>query len=93
MNIQRVVQDLVTTKRVFGLRAKKLQVLEDAKGNVEVAVDPIGCRKGDFVITIAYSAARIATGNTKVTTDLTIGGIIDNWTEDRWHNRRSAEGT
>ena len=87
MNIMRVVQDLVTTKRVFGLHAKKLQVLEDWRGNVEVAVDPIGCREGDFVITIAYSAARIATGNPKVTTDLTIGGIIDEWSEDRWRGR------
>ena len=84
MNIMRVVQDLVTTKRVFGLKAKKLQVLEDSRGNVEVAVDPIGCRQGDFVITIAYSAARIAAGNPKVMTDLTIGGIIDEWSEDRW---------
>ena len=87
MNIMRVVQDLVTTKRVFGLQAKKLRVLEDAKGNVEVAVDPVGCKEGDFVITIAYSAARIAAGDPKVTTDLTIGGIIDDWNEDRWHGR------
>lgn len=84
MNIMRVVRDLVTTKRVFGLRTKKLQVLEDANGNVEVAVDPIGCRQGDFVITIAYSAARVAAGNKAVTTDLTIGGIIDDWSENRW---------
>lgn len=90
MNIMRVVQDLVTTKRVFGLKAKKLQVLEDARGNYEVAVDPIGCRNGDFVITIAYSAARTATGDPKVTTDLTVGGIIDDWSEDRWHGRIRA---
>lgn len=87
MNIMRVVQDLVTTKRVFGLQTKKLRVLEDAKGNVEVAVDPIGCRNGDYVITIAYSAARVAAGDPKVTTDLTIGGIIDDWNEDRWRGR------
>lgn len=85
MNIMRVVTDLVTTKRVFGLQSRKLRVLEDAKGNVEVAVDPIGCRTGDFVITIAYSAARIAAGDPKVTTDLTIGGIIDDWSEDKLH--------
>lgn len=80
MNIMRVVRDLVTTKRVYGLQARKLRVLEDEKGNVEVAVDPIGCRTGDWVITIAYSAARIAAGDPRVTTDLTIGGIIDDWT-------------
>ena len=87
MNIMRVVRDLVTTKRVFGLQSKKLQVLEDAGGNIEVAVDTIGCRAGDYVVTIAYSAARIAAGNPKVTTDLTVGGIIDDWNEDIFFGR------
>lgn len=90
MNIMRVVRDLVTTKRVFGLQAKKLRVLVDASGNVEVAVDPIGCRVGDYVITIAYSAARIAAGDPKVTTDLTVGGIIDDWNEDTFGDRSSV---
>lgn len=84
MMIQRVVGDLVTTRRVWGLQAKKLRVLEDAKGNFEVAVDTIGAKMGDFVITIAFSAARIAAGNPAVTTDLTVGGIIDDWNEERW---------
>ncbi|MCS6854547.1 MAG: carboxysome peptide B [Elioraea sp.] len=84
MMIQRVVRDLVTTKRVWGLHARKLRVVEDAKGNLDVAVDPVGAKVGDFVITIGYSAARIATGNPAVTTDLTIGGIIDNWSEEKW---------
>ncbi|MCS6921428.1 MAG: carboxysome peptide B [Elioraea sp.] len=84
MMIQRVVRDLVTTKRVWGLQARKLRVVEDAKGNLDVAVDPVGAKVGDFVITIGYSAARIATGNPAVTTDLTIGGIIDNWSEEKW---------
>ncbi len=90
MNIMRVARDLVTTKRVAGLQSKKLRVLEDAKGNYEVAVDPIGCRSGDFVITIAYSSARIATGDPTVMTDLTIAGIIDEWSEERWYGGRSA---
>jgi carboxysome peptide B len=84
MMIQRVVRDLVTTKRVWGLQAKKLRVLEDARGNLDVAVDPVGAKAGDFVITIGFSAARIAAGNPAVTTDLTIGGIIDDWNEERW---------
>lgn len=84
MQIQRVVRDLVTTKRVWGLQAKSLRVVEDWRGNLDVAVDPIGCKPGDFVITIGYSAARIAAGNPKITTDLTIGGIIDRWDEARW---------
>ncbi len=86
MNIQRVVRDLVTTKRVFWLGAKPLRVVEDWRGNLEVALDPVGAKPGDYVITIGYSAARIAAGNPKITTDLTIGGIIDHWNEERWRN-------
>lgn len=90
MNIMRVVRDLVTTHRVSGLHARRLRVLEDAKGNIEVAVDAVGARAGDFVITIAYSSARIATGDPRVTTDLTIGGIIDDWNEDKFTGRIPA---
>ncbi|WP_306006422.1 carboxysome peptide B [Aquicoccus porphyridii] len=90
MNIMRVVRDLVTTHRVSGLHARQLRVLEDAKGNIEVAVDAVGARAGDFVITIAYSSARIATGDPRVTTDLTIGGIIDDWNEDKFTGRIPA---
>ena len=86
MQILRVVRDLVTTKRNFWLSSKALRVVEDHAGNLEVAVDPIGCKPGDFVFAIGVSAARIATGNPRITTDLTIGGIIDHWDEDRWRN-------
>jgi ethanolamine utilization protein EutN len=41
---------------------------------------------GDFVITIGFSAARTAAGNPNITTDLTIGGIIDHWDEELWRN-------
>jgi ethanolamine utilization protein EutN len=84
MQIHRVVRDLVTTKRNFWLAARPLRVVEDHRGNLEVALDPIGAKPGDFVVTIGISAARIAAGNPKITTDLTIGGIIDHWDEDRW---------
>ncbi len=86
MQISRVVCDLVTTKRVFWLANRSLRVVEDAKGNYDVVVDPVGTKPGDFVITIGYSAARAAAGNPAITTDLTIGGIIDDWTEERWHS-------
>jgi ethanolamine utilization protein EutN len=86
MNIQRVVGDLVTTQRLPSLQYKSLRVVEDDSGDLEVAVDPVGTRPGDFVITISTSAARHATGNFDITTDLTIGGIIDNWTEERWRD-------
>lgn len=84
MEIMRVVRDLVTTKRNFWLAAKALRVVEDHQGNLSVALDPIGCKPGDFVVTIGISAARIAAGNPKITTDMTIGGIIDSWSEADW---------
>jgi len=84
MDIQRVVRDLVTTKRDFWLASQSLRVVENASGKLEVAVDPIGCKPGDFVITMGGTAARLATDNRKITTDLTIGGIIDHWSENDW---------
>jgi ethanolamine utilization protein EutN len=84
MDIQRVVRDLVTTKRDFWLASQSLRVVENASGKFEVAVDPIGCKPGDFVITMGGTAARLATDNPKITTDLTIGGIIDHWSEEDW---------
>ena len=84
MDIQRVVRDLVTTKRNFWLASKSLRVVENASGKLEVALDPIGCKPGDFVITMGGTAARLATDNPKITTDLTIGGIIDHWSEEDW---------
>ncbi len=86
MRIQRVVRNLVTTKRNYWLSAKGLRVVEDAGGDLEVALDPIGAKPGDFVVTIGFSAARSAAGNPKITTDLTIGGIIDHWDETRWRS-------
>ena len=86
MNIHRIVRDLVATSRVPTLQNKSLRVVEDDSGDLEVALDPVGTRPGDFVITISTSAARHATGDFSITTDLTIGGIIDNWSEARWRN-------
>jgi carboxysome peptide B len=84
MQISRVVSDLVTTRRVSSLSNRSLRVVEDHRGNFDVVVDPIGAKPGDYVITIGYSAARAAAGNPNITTDLTIGGIIDHWDEARW---------
>jgi len=39
------------------------------------------------VFTVSTSAARFAAGDPTITTDLTIGGIIDHWSEDRWRVR------
>ena len=86
MKVQRVASDLVATRRTPSLHDKSLRVVEDHKGNLEVALDPVGAKVGDFVFTIATSAARYAAGSPKITTDLTIGGIIDHWTEKRWRS-------
>lgn len=79
MEIMRVRSDLVATRRVPGLKNLSLRVLEDSKGNLNVACDPVGAPPGAWVFTISGSAARYALTDPKVLTDLTIGGIIDHW--------------
>ena len=44
-----------------------------------MAADPVGVPEGKWVFTLGGSAARYATGNFRILTDLTIGGIIDGW--------------
>jgi len=77
MDIHRVQGTLVMTSRLDGLGHYPLKVLVDTKGQQTVALDPVGVKPGDWVFTIAFSAARAATGNPAVLTDLTVAGIID----------------
>lgn len=79
MEIMQVQEPLVCTNRAGGLEHVSLRVLRDRYGKLQVAVDPVGARKGNWVFTASGSAARYATGNFEVLTDLTIGGIIDFW--------------
>ena len=79
MDILQVQAPLVCTRRIAGLQQTSLRVLRDAQGKCHVAVDPVGARVGNWVFTISGSAARYATGDFGVLTDLTIGGIIDYW--------------
>lgn len=79
MDVLQVEGPLVCTRRVPGLKQSSLRVLRDAKGGRHVAVDPVGAREGNWVFTVSGSAARYACGDFGVLTDLTIGGIIDNW--------------
>jgi len=74
-----VVSDVVATRRVPGLLSSSLRVVRDVKGRLSIAVDPVGVPEGTWVFTLGGSAARLATGNSKILTDLTIGGIIDGW--------------
>jgi len=73
---------MVCTSRIPGLKQTNLRVLRGLKGNKVVATDVVGVRKGNWVFTVSGSAARYAAGDFEVLTDLTIGGIIDNWLED-----------
>lgn len=82
MEILRVRSELVASRRTPGLKNQSLRVLEDAQGGLSVACDPVGTPPGKYVFTVSGSAARKATGDTKVLTDLTIAGIIDHWNPD-----------
>lgn len=80
MEIMKVRSDLVVSRRHPGLQNISLRVLQDSKGVLSVAVDPVGAGDGAWVITVGGSAARSALMDKKgVLTDLTILGIIDHW--------------
>ena len=82
MEIMQVTGSLVCTQRVSGLMHWNLRILRNLKGKISVAVDPVGASPGNWVFTASGSAARHATGNASLFTDLTIGGIIDHWSPD-----------
>ena len=79
MDIMRVKDDLVCTRRVEGLQLAPLRVLENQSGGLLIATDPVGVPIGKWVFTASGSAARWAMPDGSVITDLTICGIIDNW--------------
>jgi carboxysome peptide B len=79
MEINQVVGTLYCTQGVPGLDHCALRILQDRKGKLQVATDPVGTRPGNWVFTTSGSAARYAMGNPDILTDLTIGGIIDDW--------------
>ena len=79
MEIMRVKDELVCTRRVPELMATSLRVLENQEGGLVVASDPVGVPIGKWVFTSSGTAARFAMQDSRTTTDLTICGIIDNW--------------
>lgn len=93
MEIHRVRHSLVMTSRLEGMGHLPLKVLHSiSTGATVVAMDPIDTKDGDWVFTIANSAARDAAGDKRLLTDLTIGGIIDNW-DEAWLKRiKNDEG-
>nr|YP_009531132.1 putative carboxysome peptide B [Paulinella micropora]AXY63821.1 putative carboxysome peptide B [Paulinella micropora] len=82
MEIMQVVGSLVCTQRVDGLSHMNLRILRNEKGKQMIAVDPVGANEGNWVFTSSGSAARFACVDPATFTDLTIGGIIDNWPLD-----------
>jgi carboxysome peptide A len=82
MKIFCVEGTLVATARIGNLQLHRLLVVVDRKGGKQVAVDPVGCKPGDWVIAVGSSAARDAAGSSDYPSDLTIVGIIDYWDEE-----------
>ncbi len=80
MKIFKVEKTLVSTNRISTMEHKPLLVVVEHEGGTPyVAVDPVGCKPGDWVLCVGSSAARDATGIKAYPSDLTIVGIIDNW--------------
>jgi len=79
VEILQVQKELVLTCRLPDMGHVPVKVLKSPKGSIAAAMDPIGCKPGDWVFTIANSAARDAAGDKRYLTDLTVGGIIDNF--------------
>ena len=82
MEIMQVMGRLVCTQRSSGLNHMHLRILRNNLGKQLVAVDPVGAREGNWVFTATGTAARFACPDPATQTDLTIEGIIDNWTPD-----------
>lgn len=79
MEIMRVKDELVCTRRVAGLQSASLRLMESQQGELSVATDAVGVPEGKWVFTSSGTAARLAMSDTQVITDLTICGIIDQW--------------
>jgi carboxysome peptide B len=79
MVILQVEGSLVCTSRTEGLKHSVFRVVKDAAGKRQAASDPVGAKPGDWVFLASGSAARFATGDPEIHTDLTICGVIDEW--------------
>jgi len=83
MKICQVEKTLVATSRIGGLENRRLLVvIERGSETKQVAVDPVGCKPGDWVIVVGSSAARDAAGHKEYPSDFTVVGIIDYWDDD-----------
>ena len=93
MKIFRVEGTLVATARIGTLDLHRLLVVQERGGkSKQVAVDPVGCKPGDWVIACGSSAAREAAGHKDYPSDLTIVGIIDYWDEESPGEKEESAG-
>ncbi|MBN9108619.1 MAG: carboxysome peptide A [Pseudonocardia sp.] len=93
MKVFKVEGTLVATARIGNLdRHRLLVVQERGTSSKQVAVDPVGCKPGDWVIAVGSSAARDAAGSKEYPSDLTIVGIIDYWDDEHPSGQASAPG-
>ena len=83
MKICQVEKTLVATARIGQLGNRRLLIVKERGSNTkQVAVDPVGCKEGDWVIVVGSSAARTAAGSNDYPSDFTIVGIIDYWEDE-----------
>lgn len=83
MKICQVEKTLVATARIGQLGNRRLLVVKErGSSGKQVAVDPVGCKPGDWVIVVGSSAARTAAGSNDYPSDFTIVGIIDYWEDE-----------
>ncbi len=79
MDILQVTGSLICTCRVENLKHVSLRVLKDGSGGFVVATDFVGAEPGNWVFVTTGTAARYASGDFEITTDLAVCGIIDFW--------------
>ena len=79
MMICRVVGSIVCSCRIDGLKHTIFRLVESESGLQQAATDTVGAKSGDWVFLTTGTAARFATGDYEVLTDLAICGVIDQW--------------
>ena len=57
MKIFQIENTLVATARITQLENHRLLVVREKNGSRSVAVDPIGCKEGDWVIAVEIGRA------------------------------------
>jgi microcompartment protein CcmK/EutM len=88
MILARVVGTVVATRKDPRLEGRKLLILQPVdpeqkpSGNYLVAIDTVSAGKGELVIAVSGSSARMAEGCKDIPTDCSIVGIVDTVTLD-----------